>query len=66
MTVAPVLALNGTATTTDSSARVGRVQVLGVEDRFWSLGADGAPIGRSDGDALIVNEDLESHHVVRI
>src|SRR5690348_9434600 len=38
-TVAPVLTLRGSATLPDNRARANDVQVLGVDERFWTLGA---------------------------
>ena len=35
--VAPALQVSGMAVSSDGSARANRVQVLGVEDRFWQL-----------------------------
>ena len=45
--VAPIALSRGTLTTPDGSVRVSKVQVLGVDERFWKLAPDPAktPIG---------------------
>jgi putative ABC transport system permease protein len=68
---APILQMRGIAANSDGTARVNRVQVLGVDDRFWALlGAEpqaGMPVPpassieyRPLGDEAIVNERLAS------
>ena len=55
-TAAPVLTLNGTAAA-DGGARTARLQVLGVDERFWRLGA-GSPPASAGRDGLVINERL--------
>ncbi|MDK1032126.1 MAG: hypothetical protein QGD94_08980, partial [Planctomycetia bacterium] len=44
--VAPALVLGGSAANADGSARAGRVQVVGADERFWKLGPEGSvPVG---------------------
>ena len=45
--VAPIALSRGTLTTPDGSVRVSKVQVLGVDERFWKLAPDSAktPLG---------------------
>ena len=40
--VAPIALSRGTLTTPDGSVRVSKVQVLGVDERFWKLAPDSA------------------------
>jgi ABC-type lipoprotein release transport system permease subunit len=58
---APLIILRGSATHADTQARVNRVNLLGIEARFWTLDANDRagelppmPIGRS----VILNEPL--------
>src|SRR5205807_6740368 len=55
--VAPVTLLRGTAASGGGEARAGRVQVVGVTERFWELGGV-KPLLTGDGDAVAVNETL--------
>jgi len=55
--VAPVLALRGSAKLEAGAARVNNVQVLGVTDRFWTLGGSSLSFGKGAGE-VIVNERL--------
>jgi len=68
---APVLQMRGIGANSDGTARISRVQVLGVDERFWALlGAEpqaGMPVPpassieyRPLGDEAIVNERLAS------
>ena len=54
-TVAPVLSLRGMVSTGDSKARVNRVQIVGVDERFWTLG--NAPV-QMPADGALINEQL--------
>ena len=64
--VAPVALLRGTATAgqrpdgTGGDARANRVQVLGVTDAFWKLGAATAPklADESSGEGVALNDHL--------
>ncbi len=58
--VAPVLALRGFAVRRDGTARAGRVNVLGVDERFWRLGAATAPLSKSNsaGTKCVLNVPL--------
>jgi len=52
---APVLQMRGMAARVDGAARVGDVQILGVDDRFWAMGGVESPF--ADGlSAATVNE----------
>jgi len=50
---AAVLLLEGTATRPDGAARANRVQIAGVDDRFWSIGGVAEAPGLSTGEAVI-------------
>jgi putative ABC transport system permease protein len=55
--VAPVLALRGTAETDDGTARANRVAVLGVDPHFWALAPKGPEPGPDAGE-VVLNETL--------
>ncbi|MEW6306825.1 MAG: ABC transporter permease [Verrucomicrobiota bacterium] len=57
-TVAPVLQLPGTATSGDGGARANRVQVQGVDARFWQLANAKPAFGVIPDDAVVLNESL--------
>jgi len=56
VTVAPILNLSGLAVQPDRNLRVGGVEILGVDPRFWELG-DGRDFNLGPGQAVI-NERL--------
>ena len=56
--VAAVLHLRGVAGRSDAGARVNQVQVLGIDDHFWSLGRAPARVGEITGEQVILNERL--------
>ncbi|NLT72409.1 MAG: FtsX-like permease family protein [Verrucomicrobiaceae bacterium] len=61
--VAPVLQITGTALNRDDDRRVNRVQILGVDDRFWELSNKGvAPEGFEDERWIAINAPL-AHRV---
>jgi len=57
-TVAPVTVLRGTAASGAGDARAGRVQVVGVEDRFWKLGGTRPLLSGADSEAVVLSERL--------
>ncbi|SPE61413.1 conserved membrane hypothetical protein [Verrucomicrobia bacterium] len=57
-TTAPVLTLRGSAALPDGRARANDVQVLGVDDRFWKLGAARDLLYRARSDEIILNTRL--------
>jgi len=57
---APVLRLRGIAANSDGSARANGVQVLGVDERFWALGAPRDPLADGDGQVAL-GERLAAH-----
>jgi ABC-type lipoprotein release transport system permease subunit len=56
--IAPALRLLGTATAADGSARANRVQVLGVEERFWRLASQSAPFAPVPEGTVVLNQAL--------
>lgn len=62
---APVLLLRGIAANDDGTARVNRVQVLGVDDRFWVLGAGKPSFDADSRDEVCLNERLATQLGVR-
>jgi len=61
--VAPVILLRGTAANGD--LRAGRIQIVGVDDRFWSLAASQVPpavtskfSGPADQDVIVLSDRL--------
>ena len=59
-TVAPVLLWRGTVSAPDKDQRANEVQVLGVEDRFWQIGAAGNPLAGAAEDEVALNTRLAS------
>jgi len=55
---AAAIMLPGTAARSDAAARADRVQVLGVDDRFWRLGGRREPPTRLDEQAVTINGPL--------
>ncbi len=55
-TVAPVLQVSGIVTNEDGSRRINRVEVLGVNDAFYSVGAARDPFEAGADDAVVVSE----------
>lgn len=49
----PILRVNGSALRLETRQRANRVQVLGVDDRFWELG-EGLPLDVSLGDGDVI------------
>jgi len=57
--VAPVLQIEGTATNRGGGRRVNRVQIVGVDERFWKLSLAGtAPAGFEDERFIAINTAL--------
>lgn len=57
---APVLMLQGIVSNSDGTARVNRVQVLGVDERFWALDSSKPMFDSSLSDKVLLNERLSS------
>jgi len=56
--VAPVLQLRGLAANSDGTRRANRVEVLGVDERFYSLGTGKAPFKGDFHEGAILNKPL--------
>ncbi|HWW03330.1 MAG TPA: ABC transporter permease [Candidatus Acidoferrum sp.] len=65
-TVAPVLTLRGSAALPDGRARANDVQVLGVDDRFWKLGAASDLLGHAANDEIVLNGRLARELGVKV
>jgi len=67
--VAPIMMLRGTAANDTSEARAGRVQILGVDERFWKLGpaTHHSPLTtHQTQDGVILNDRLARTLGVRV
>ena len=56
--VAPVLKLRGLIANDDGARRANRIEVLGVDRRFFKVGAAQNPFGDNWGEAIILNKPL--------
>ena len=57
--VAPALQVSGMAVSSDASARANRVQVLGVDDRFWQLANRPPGFGPTQSlEGVVLNQSL--------
>ena len=56
--VVPVIQLRGVAVSEGGLHRANRVQVLGVDSRFWALGRAAEPSGGIGPDEAVVNKQL--------
>ena len=55
---APVIQLRGLIANSDGSRRANRVEVLGVDGRFFSMGGAADPFGEDDDSGLLLNGEL--------
>ncbi len=55
---APVLKLRGLIASDDGTTRANRIEVLGVDQRFFKVGAAQNPFGDNWGEAIILNKPL--------
>ena len=63
--VAPILHVRGLVVNGDGTKRVNRVEVLGVDERFFEVGGGGNPFGHDLGEAVFINVPLASRLDVR-
>ncbi|MCK5175568.1 MAG: ABC transporter permease, partial [Planctomycetes bacterium] len=56
--VAPVLQLPGLITNDDGSVRASRINILGVDDRFYKVGPGGDPFGDRAQSGVVLNQPL--------
>ena len=59
--VAPIVITRGTVSSPDGSVRVNNIQVLGVDERFWSLAPDSAKVPSLEEDGFLANPRLYKH-----
>lgn len=64
--IAPVLQLPGTAASINGAARANRVQVLGVDNRFWALAGQPPAFGAIPKDAVVLNSTLAEQLKARV
>ena len=64
--IAPLLATEGSVTLPDGSKRTNRVQVLGVESRFWQLSPRGRAQKPSEGPDVALNRTLAARLGVEV
>ena len=57
-TVVPVLQASGIITNEDGSQRVNRIQVLGVDDKFYAVGFGKDPFERASGEGVVLSESV--------
>jgi putative ABC transport system permease protein len=57
-TVAPVLKLRGLIANSNGSERANRIQVLGVDEHFFRVGAGANPFGDDWSEGIVLNEPL--------
>jgi ABC-type antimicrobial peptide transport system permease subunit len=57
---APVLQVQSTAAADNGTARANRVQVLGVDDRFWSIAQEPIEFAKPAPDEVVLNQTLAS------
>lgn len=55
-TVAPVLQVSGMIANDDGSRRVNRVQVLGVDEKFYAAGSAEDPFEKTAGEGVVLSE----------
>jgi len=56
--VAPVLQLRGLIANGDDTRQANRIEVLGVDQRFFEIGAEQNPFGDNWGEAVVLNKPL--------
>ncbi|MFZ2146654.1 MAG: ABC transporter permease [Sedimentisphaerales bacterium] len=56
--VAPVLQLRGLIANSDDTRRANRIEVLGVDRRFFKVGAGQNPFGENWGQTIVLNKPL--------
>jgi len=61
---APVLHLRGIVANSDGTKRANKIEVLGVDDHFFSVGADRNPFGDDFSEGIVLNEPLAARLAV--
>jgi len=55
-TVVPALQISGIITNDNGTHRVNRIDVVGVDERFYAIGPGQDPFARRDGDGVVLSE----------
>jgi putative ABC transport system permease protein len=55
---APVLYLRGIVANSDGTKRVNKIDVLGVDNRFFTIGANKSPLGEDITEGIVLNDSL--------
>ena len=63
---APVLRVRGIIADGDDKRRANRIEVLGVDERFFAIGAGGNPFGNDTGQGVVLNEQLATRLKVAV
>jgi len=58
MAVAPLLQLRGLIANSDGTRRANRIEILGVDERFYRVGRMRNPLGGDWGEGIVLNEPL--------
>lgn len=56
--VAPVLQLRGLIADGNDTKRANKIEVLGVDERFFKVGGGSNPFGKAGGESVVLNEPL--------
>ncbi|MHC4086176.1 MAG: FtsX-like permease family protein [Planctomycetota bacterium] len=56
--IAPVLYLRGIVANSDGTKRANKIEVLGLDDRFFSLGPGKNPFGNDFSEGIVLNDSL--------
>jgi putative ABC transport system permease protein len=64
--VAPVLKLRGLISNGDGTSRANRVEVLGVDERFYQIGGGGNPFGDDRSQGAVLNGPLAARLGVQV
>jgi putative ABC transport system permease protein len=64
--VAPAIQVHGTASLSDGSGRANRVQVLGVDERFWRLASEPPGFSSPAAEEVVLNRALAEQLGARI
>jgi putative ABC transport system permease protein len=64
--VAPVLQLRGLVADSDGEKRANRIEVLGVDERFFKVGGGGNPFGWHWSEGTVLNEPLAARLSVEV
>jgi len=63
---APVLRSRGMIADGNDKRRANRIEVLGVDERFFTIGAGGNPFGNDKGQGVVLNEQLATRLKVAV